>query len=204
MIKNIMKISLINLRRDKVAFSMTFILPVIFFSIFAMIFGATGRTTRDSKIKVVITDVDQTEMSHRFSETVRKQQGLDAADAPDPATAHKQVHDGRYAAAVIIRKGFGDNFGNFQSTTEPVELVYDEANPIAQFAVAGLLQASAMMTAPDLLMERGFSQLEVFGGGLTPQQRSAIEQARPYIRGTAGNTSNNSNSVPDAADTDDE
>jgi ABC-2 type transport system permease protein len=45
-------------------------------------------------------------------------------------------------------------------------------------------------------MEKGFSQLEVFGGGLTPQQRSAIEQARPYIRGTAGNTSNNSNSVP--------
>ena len=56
MISTIMKISLLNLRRDKVAFIMTFLLPVIFFSIFAMIFGATDQGAKETKIKIVVAD----------------------------------------------------------------------------------------------------------------------------------------------------
>ena len=44
MISTIMKINWLNLKRDKVALRMMFVLPVIFFSIFAFIFGATSRT----------------------------------------------------------------------------------------------------------------------------------------------------------------
>src|SRR5262249_46423020 len=55
--------------------------------------------------------------------------------------------------------------------------------PVAQNAVAGLLQAAAMMSAPDTLITKGFSNLERLGAGLTPQQSQALDSIRPYLRG---------------------
>ncbi len=185
MIPTIMKISLINLSRDKVAFMMTFVLPVIFFSIFAMIFGATDTGARDNKIKVIVADREQTEVSRRFIATLKKQKVLDVAAATDESAARKQVHDGKFPVAVVILQGFSGEFGNFGSTRESVELLYDAANPIAQNAVGGLLQAAAMMAAPDILIEKGFSSMESLGAGLTPQQHRALETVKPYMRGDA-------------------
>jgi ABC-2 type transport system permease protein len=183
MISTIMKISLISLRRDRVAFGMTFVLPVIFFSIFAMIFGATDTSTKDNKMKVVVADRDQTDISRRFIAAIQKQGALDVSTAPDEESAKKQVHDGKFAVAVIVLKGFAASFGNFAADQDAVDLVYDAANPIAQNAVGGLLQAAAMSTAPDLLITRGFSSLESLGAGMTPRQSAAIDNLRPYLRG---------------------
>ena len=47
-----------------------------------------------------------------------------------------------------------------------------------------------MISAPDILMEKGFASLETFGGGITPQQRQALDTIRPYVRrNAAGSTS---------------
>src|SRR5207244_2583548 len=72
------------------------------------------------------------------------------------------------------------------SSKETVELVDDAATPNAHNAVAGLLQAAAMRSAPDLLIERGFQDFETLGAGLTPQQKNAIDRLRPILRGNAG------------------
>jgi linearmycin/streptolysin S transport system permease protein len=183
MISTIMKISLLNLRRDKVAFSMTFVLPVVFFSIFAMIFGASNRSVRENQIHVVVVDNDQTEISHRFVETIRKQKVLNVANASDESLARQQVHDGKFPVAVVVLKGFSETFGDFRSPSESIELVYDAANPLAENAVGGLLQAAAMMSAPDILIEKGFSSMEPLGAGLTAQQKEALNDLRPYMRG---------------------
>ena len=66
MISTIIKINFLNLRRDKAAFTLTFVLPVVFFSIFAMIFGRMDRDARDNRIKVTVSDRDQTGMSRGF------------------------------------------------------------------------------------------------------------------------------------------
>ena len=84
---------------------------------------------------------------------------------------------------MIVLKGFSESFGDFAGDRETVELVYDAANPIAQNAVSGLLQAAAMMSAPDTMIARGFSNLERLGAGLTPQQSQALDNIRPYLRG---------------------
>jgi linearmycin/streptolysin S transport system permease protein len=183
MIWTIFKIGTLNLRRDKAAFVMTFVMPVVFFSIFALIFGAGNRGTKENKIKVVVTDLDHSEISARFIATLKKQKALDVSAAPDDATARKQVHDGSFPVAVIVLKNFSATFGNFVSDQETVEMVYDAANPIAQNAVSGLLQAAAMMSAPDTMIVKGFSNLEGLGAGLTPQQSRALENIRPYLRG---------------------
>ena len=186
MVSTILKISWINMRRDRVAFMMMFILPVIFFSIFAMIFGATDSGARDSKIKIVVADREGSEISKRFVATLKKQSSLEVVEAPGEAEARKLVHDGEFPCAVILLEGFTNEFGDFRSTKESVELVYDAANPIARNAVGGLLQATAMMAAPDRMIEKGFAQMAVLGAGMTPQQRLALDSAIPVIRGDAG------------------
>ena len=72
MIPTIMKIGLMNLRRDRVAFVMTFILPPIFFSIFAVIFGAMDNGSRNTTIKVVVSDDDGTDVSRRLISALQK------------------------------------------------------------------------------------------------------------------------------------
>ncbi len=189
MIRIIIKIGLMNLRRDRVAFVMMFILPPLFFSIFAMIFGATDRGTQNNTIKVVVADDDLTDISRRFIDTLRTEKVLELTTATGPETARRSVHEGKFPAGILIQSGFASNFGNFTSSRETVELVYDAANPIAHNAVAGLLQAAAMRTAPDLLIERGFQDFEKLGAGLTPQQKNTLDRLRPFMRGNGGGNS---------------
>ena len=48
----LLRIAWINLRRDRVAQALTFILPIVFFSIFAMVFGQQGNAST-ARIKIV-------------------------------------------------------------------------------------------------------------------------------------------------------
>ncbi|HLH31092.1 MAG TPA: ABC transporter permease [Terriglobia bacterium] len=147
MISTILKINFLNLRRDRAAFFLTFILPITFFSIFAMIFGRMDRDVRDNKIKIAVTDRDQTEKSRSLIAALQKEQPLEVTVVTDDAAARTAVHDGRFAAGIVILEGCGARIGNFFTDTDCVEVVYDAANPLAQNAVSGFVQGAAMMTA---------------------------------------------------------
>ena len=54
MISAIVRTALVSLRRDRGALALSFILPVVFFSIFAVIFG--GRHDTTSKVHVLVVD----------------------------------------------------------------------------------------------------------------------------------------------------
>lgn len=199
MISTLMRINWLNLKRDYVALGLTFVLPIVFFAIFAAIFGGMsgggGGGSGPSSLRVIVVDEDNTETSGRFVETVSEQDGLRVSTVPDvtednpeprPYTAEQavaRVREGGVPAVIIIPAGFGGSFGAFGSEGEPVQIVYDAANPLAQHTVSGLLQAAAFQAAPDVLMESGMSQLEQFGGGLTAQQQEAMDLIRPYLRG---------------------
>ena len=60
MIATVLRIGWINLKRDRVAQSLTFLLPLIFFSIFAGVFGGQGRSTTP-RVRVAVVDEDGTE-----------------------------------------------------------------------------------------------------------------------------------------------
>ncbi|MCL4210753.1 MAG: hypothetical protein KJZ68_08810, partial [Phycisphaerales bacterium] len=189
----LLRINWLNLKRDHVALGLTFVLPIIFFSIFASIFAGMsgGGVGGDNAIDVIVVDEDGTEVARRFIDTLTRTDGLAIHTAPrathenpSPArytrdTARQRVRSGAVPAAVIIPPGFGDGFGDFAAASQgaggaSVQLIYDPADPIAQFAVSGLMQAAAFRAAPDILMERGLGALDQFGGGLTEQQRQAI------------------------------
>ncbi len=63
MIATLLRIGWINLRRDRVAQAMTFVLPIMFFSIFAMVFGNQRNPTQ--KVDVAVVDEDRSAYSTR-------------------------------------------------------------------------------------------------------------------------------------------
>ncbi len=192
----IVKINWLNLKRDKVALALTFVLPVVFFSIFASIFGSTGGGSGGpAAIKLLVVDLDTTVTSRRFVAALGEQEALAVATAPEPTAevsdpppysledGRRLVREGRFPVAVVLPAGFGETFGAFAGGGEPVELIYDAANPIARHSVSGLLQAAAMATGPDLLMKQGLGMLEAHGGPLTEAQRQVVDQAEGFFQG---------------------
>lgn len=200
MLTTLLRAQWLNLKRDYVALGLTFVLPIVFFSIFAAIFGGMGGggggLGGSQALDVIAIDLDDTEISRRFIEQLDQEEGLTVVTHP-PATnatpgpraytraeAEPLVRGGDFDVAVILPAGFGGSFGDFAGGAgEPVTVIYDPANPIAEYAVTGMLQAAAFQAAPDVLMERGLGQLEAFGGGLTPGQEQAIDFLRPFLRG---------------------
>jgi ABC-2 type transport system permease protein len=192
MITTLLRVSWINLKRDRVAQALTFLLPILFFSIFASVFGNQGRPAT-SRVRVAVVDEDGSEFSARIVAALRQESGLrvrttaDAEDkgAPlDRAAAESLVRNGALPVAVILPKGLGATAAAFgQDSAGPrVQLLADVSDPIAPQMVNGLLQKVSMTAAPDLMMQGGMTQFEKHAGTLTPQQRAAVAAWLPQLK----------------------
>ena len=71
----LLRVGWINLRRDRVAQALTFILPIVFFSIFAMVFGGQGNAST-ARIKIAVVDEDHSEVSARLIDGLRSEKSL--------------------------------------------------------------------------------------------------------------------------------
>lgn len=138
MIGTLLKISFINLRRDRVVQAMSFLLPVIFFSIFALVFGQQRDPT--TRINVVLVDEDHSATSRQLAMAFVAEGALavrTTADRAgkgatlDRAAAEKLVRDGDVPVAVIFVRRNGQL---------SVQLLADVSDPIAPQVVSGLLQ----------------------------------------------------------------
>src|SRR5688572_16495032 len=100
----LLRIGWINLKRDRVAQALTFLLPIVFFSIFASVFGGQG-DDRMSRIRVAVVDEDGTEFSRRIVEGLRQESVLrvrtTAAEGNSGPAAQDQTLD-RAAAERIV------------------------------------------------------------------------------------------------------
>ena len=187
MIITLLKTGWLNLKRDRVAQALTFLLPIVFFSIFASVFG--GRGTMTSRIRVALVDEDHSELSARIMSGLEREAGLrvqrrsDGGAEFDRATAERMVRDGDVPVAVVIPKGLGDSFGAFgQGSAVKVQLLADVSDQIAPQMVLGLVQKVTMTAAPDLMMRGGMQQFEKHAGALTPQQREAVDVWLPQLK----------------------
>jgi ABC-2 type transport system permease protein len=180
----LIRVAWTNLSRDRVAQALTFLLPIIFFSIFATVFGQQNNP-QTTRIRVAVVDEDGSEFSRRIVEGLKKEGGLrvrtaageDAADPPlDRAAAERLVRNGDVPVAVVLPKGLGAAFGQTgMGGGPPISLLADPSDPIAPNMVGGLLQRVTMTAAPDLLMQGGLRQFETYAGALTPQQKAAVD-----------------------------
>jgi ABC-2 type transport system permease protein len=192
MILTLMRVSWTNLKRDRVAQALVFLLPIIFFSIFASVFGNQGRDST-SRIRIAVVDEDGSELSRRIVKGLQDEKSLRVratvdADgkgaALDRAAAEGLVRNGDVPVAVILPKGLGETAAAFGQSANAVriQLLADVSDPVAPQMVNGLLQKVSMTAAPDLMMQGGMQQFEQHAGALTPQQRAAVDAWLPQIR----------------------
>jgi len=187
MILAILKTGFRALRRDRAAFVLSFIVPIVFFTIFGIIFGREHMDTTP-KVNVIVVDEDRSEASRRLVQGLLREESLTAFIRPaqekggpvpsdyTAASAEAAVKAGVAPAAVIIPKGFGDHpigFGD-DSGAEPIQLLHDSADPVAAPYVSGMLQKTVMTSLPDVMAGEGMKYFEQAAGVLTPGQHDRI------------------------------
>jgi ABC-2 type transport system permease protein len=213
LILSIVRTSLVALRRDRGALALSFILPITFFSIFAVIFG--GHRDATPKITVIFTDEDHSTASRRLLRGLKTEGSLTVMTRPaakkdvqqpeyTAATAEVAVRDGVAPVALIVPAGFGENpisFGPSQSRVT-IELLKDSSDMIAPQVITGLLQKIAMTALPDLMAAEGSKYMDRYVGGFTPEQREKIKAGLERFRqseeerGQSATTNSNSQILP--------
>ena len=194
MIAAVFRTGWMNLRRDRAALMLSFVVPIVFFSIFAGIFGAQRSRTPTTKVAVV--DEDHTPQSTELIDALKRETALKILFAPKDgaspftaATAESFVRAGSAPAALIIPKGFGAAPIRFGAGAEgpAFRILADSSDPIAQQVVAGLLQKTIFTAMPDTMMTSGIDALDRFGGNLTPQQKQSLQQNIDAFRASRRN-----------------
>ena len=181
----LLRIGWINITRDRVVQAMLFLLPMMFFSIFATVFGNQSDPT--SRIRIAVVDEDQTEYSAGLIKALEAEGGLrvrrtasaelkagpatavaPAGGQPEPlldrAGAEALVRNGDVPVAVIIPKGIGSSNKFFTEPGAPdrpkISLLADVSDPIAPQVVSGLLQKVAFTAAPRTMAVEGLAMFE--------------------------------------------
>jgi ABC-2 type transport system permease protein len=175
-----------SLRRDRGALALSFVLPVAFFTIFALVFG--GRSGTTPRVRVIAVDEDHSPASERLlrglaaeSLTVQTRREEPAVDYT-AATAEAAVKAGVAPVALVIPAGFGAAASSPGAGRAPLELLRDPGDPIAPKLVTGLVQKVVLTALPDLLAARGASLIGRLAGGLTPEQQRRVEGAVEALR----------------------
>ena len=193
----LLRIGWTNLRRDRTAQLLTFVVPIVFFTIFASVFGGRGNDTTP-RVAIAVVDEDGSDFSRRVAEALGKESALRPRQADpgapplDRAGAERLVRNGDVPVAVVLPKGVGETLATrgFGGSGLSAVLLADPSDPVAPQMVQGLLQKVMMTAAPDLVMQGGMKQFEAHAGQLTPEQRRAVDAWLPTLKaGAAGGAS---------------
>ena len=194
MMTAIVRTAFASLRRDRGALALSFLLPVVFFTIFAVIFG--GRSNAPRKVRVIVADEDRSRASEQLVKGLQGESTLAVSARPAPvkgveqpeytaATAEAAVKAGEVSVAVVIPKGYGEHpisFGPRDESRPTIELLKDPSDMIGPEVVTGLLQKVGMTSMPDIMAEEGTKSLEQFAGSLTKEQRERLDEGVRYLR----------------------
>jgi len=199
MIRTLLRIHWTNLRRDRVAQLLSFVVPMAFFTVFALIFvGRGGEIT--ARVHLAVVDESHSAASARLVRALEAEPSLivltrartarDTTRIPlDRARAEQLVRDGRVPVALVLPAGLDTSLARFDGGGTPLQLLSDPSDPIAPQVVGGLLQKIVMSAMPDLFLQGGIGQFERYAGGLTPRQRTAVDQWLPQLRARAARDS---------------
>jgi len=144
----ITKKDLLQLSKDKKALFLSFILPIILISFFAAIYGGVDGKTKPRPQKLLISDLDKTELSTEIIAEIKKEPALNIQYI-DFEEGKKSVIDGKSIALICFYNGFADSID--KGKTAPMELFYDEAKSME----IGLMQKALMSTIMDFIGQKG-------------------------------------------------
>lgn len=184
MISAIARTALTALRRDRASLALTFVLPIAFFTIFAMVFSGAHDTI--PRVHLIVVDQDRSDASRNLMHGIEREGSLQVSTHPDAkqngntpapydaASAEAAVKAGEAPVALIIPAGWGAHpvaFGSDAEQGPKIQLLNDQSDSIAPQIVAGLLQKAAMTSMPASMASEGLKYTEQYIGGFTPEQR---------------------------------
>jgi ABC-2 type transport system permease protein len=180
----IVRTAIAGLRRDRAALALSFVLPVAFFTIFAVIFGGQHDTV--PRVHVIVVDEDHSAASRNLVRGLQREGSLVVTTRPESkdksrpapdytgATAEAAVKAGEVPVALIVPAGWGQHpvaFDGSQGKAAQIELLNDQSDAIAPQVVSGMLQKAAMTSMPASMAAEGEKYTERYLGTLTPEQR---------------------------------
>lgn len=192
MILSIARTALVALRRDRASLALSFVLPIAFFTIFAVIFGGQHNTT--PRVTAIVVDQDRSEASGQLVTALEHEGSLriltahpvkGRPDAPyDAASAEAGVKAGDAPLALIIPGGFGRHpisFGPDQAGSS-IRMLSDSSDTIAPQVVTGLLQKAVMVSMPETMAQQGMEYSGRYVGGFTPEQQRRVNDGLASFR----------------------
>ncbi|WP_342190404.1 ABC transporter permease [Stieleria varia] len=140
-----MMISLRRLLHNRVELLLAFVVPIAFFSVFALIFGKGIGSGSTPRIKVVVVDESNTSTSTELSQSLRENDGLrvmraDSGQKLTRAQAERLVRSGSVTLAIVLQSKDSDQ--------QPItaQLLTDASDQVAGQVVSALVGRSLMMT----------------------------------------------------------
>ena len=195
MIFAIARTAFTGLRRDPASLALSFVLPIAFFSIFAMVFS--GQHDTIPRIRVIVVDEDHSAASHDLLRALEREGSLQVSTAPEAkqhapappdytaASAEAAVKSGDVPVALIIPEGWSAHpvdFGPKEEQRPQLRLLNDQSDPIAPQVVNGLLQKAAMTAMPASMANEGMKYAEKYVGTFTPEQRRRWNENIQYLK----------------------
>lgn len=194
MIFAIARTALNGLRRDRASLALSFVLPIAFFTIFAMVFS--GQHDTIPRVHVIVVDEDHSGASRDLVRGLEREGSLQVSTHPDAkqnapappdytaASAEAAVKSGDVPVALIIPAGWGAHpvaFGPNEQQGPKLRLLNDQSDSIAPQIVNGLLQKAAMTAMPASMANEGMQYTEEYLGTLTPEQRKRWDENMQHL-----------------------
>lgn len=174
------RVMLLGLLRDRGALATSFLLPVVFFVVFAEI--STSSTGQDLKVSVALVDESGTAESSRLVDVLTRSKRLELVPSEDVG---QMVRRGRVDAGIVLRRDPGTAV---EDGVSPILIVADPARPVAVQVLMGEIQRVYLTE-----MQRRFAGGESgSNASVADDPRGGIDPRRPFgnlieVQHAAGN-----------------
>ena len=165
MIWTVIQTSLRRLKNNRSELLLTFVVPILFFSIFAMIFGARGSSSSGTpRIKVALANGSDSWIAKRASELLVEQPSLQIADqnrSVSRSKAEDWVRRGMVSAAIVFgptdapqEVASSDAIQQSDAAQQPeklppIEVLSDSYDQVASQVMIALVQRAVMTAAAE-------------------------------------------------------
>lgn len=163
MIWLIVRISALRLWHNKAELVLTFVVPLFFFSIFALIFGSRERSGETATIKVAVSDRANSQESKAIIEDLRANGSLRFVDGDsqtladgqlkllDVKVGEKLVREGGASVAIVFEESKSEQ--NEKEKTLSAKLLTDSSDQVAPKIVLALVQQLLVQRSIDSLTQ---------------------------------------------------
>ena len=153
-------------------------------ALFALLFGAiySGVGKEPSGIKIAVVDEDKSEFSGSYISKLESEEALKIVRAGRDE-AIEQVRKGQIAAAVVLKKGFGDGFeAMFNSDDPKLEIASDPSRKMEGGYLQGLLAKAQFEAMGEKFTDRKWmrSQINLWRDEVKDANERDTEQAKLY------------------------